>query len=78
MKLKVNQRAEQQNVRKAGMRLEDDALDQVGGGQGEICPSPSMPAGQLDHWCSNINPNGPCPYNATPNSEYCKGCPSRK
>ena len=78
MKLKVNQRAEQQNVRKAGMRLEDDALDQVGGGQGDIQPSPSMPAGQLDHWCSNIIPNGPCPYNATPNSEYCKGCPSRK
>ena len=70
--------ASQDAVRKAGVRLEDDALDCVGGGSGEISPSPSMPVGQLDHWCADIVPNGPCPYNATPNSDYCKGCPYRK
>ena len=70
--------ASKEAVRKAGVRLEDDALDRVGGGQGEIKPSPSMPVGQLDHWCTDIVPNGPCPYNATPNSDYCKGCPNRK
>ena len=70
--------ASKEAVRKAGVRLEDDALDRVGGGLGEIGPSPSMPVGQLDHWCTYIIPNGPCPYNATPNSDYCKGCPNRK
>ena len=70
--------ASKETVRKSGVRLEDDALDCVGGGSGEISPSPSMPVGQLDHWCTDIVPNGPCPYNATPNSDYCKGCPNRK
>lgn len=55
--------------------LNDDEMNLVIGGQ-QIIPTTSTPPDVLNQWC-NYMPDGKCPYNASPNSAYCNGCPQK-